>query len=371
MRALVTGATGFVGRNLLQALSDASDVSVVAMARSTRGAKPSAQEQSGSQQSGSQQSAPLDVDWVAGDLADPDSIARAAQDCNVVFHCAGEASHRAAPSALAWLHVAAVENVVNGAEHAGVSRLVLLSCADASLRNRERLNWREDQPVRGEPLDAWCRSKLTGEEVALQRSRPGFTVTAIRPAFLWGADDDVNLPVLCREGLSGGIRLHSAGEHLFSSAHIDNVVHSLRLASKADADAIAGKAFHVTDQSYQTAAEFFGSLSQATGLRGPRRGLYGLGYGLSVGRQLLRVGGPTPAEIALRGRGCLLDIQRAINDLDYAPCTTMESGMEALAAYCAVQGGPRALAARVRKPADGNIARHFERLANGPSHQRY
>lgn len=348
MRVLVTGGTGFVGRNLLQTLGRDTDWSVVGMTRAKMAALARVR---------------ASVEWREADLADPNGIARAAEGCQVVVHCAGEASHRASPRALPWLHMAAVENVTRAAEHAGVARVVLLSCADTTLQGFDRINWREDQPVRTEPLGIWSRTKLTGEEVARQQSRPGFVVTAIRPAFLWGADDDVNLPGLCREGLSGGIRLFGGGGPLFSAAHVDNVVHALQLAATAEPAAVSGKAFHVSDQNYQTTSEFFGALSEALGLPAPRRGLYQAAYAMAWTRERLGLPGPGVADVVRRGRASLLDIQRAITDLHYAPRTSPEAGMEQLKAWAAKQGGPKFLAARLRGVATDAVATHFEGLA--------
>lgn len=345
VQALVTGATGFVGRTLVRALAADGVSTVITTRRSERAAALRT----------------LKVQVREATLADPNQLAEAAEGCDVVFHCAGVASHRAATEVLPWLHVAGVENLLHACEAVGVRRVVLLSCADATLRNVDRLNWREQQPLSGSPVDAWSRTKLMGEEVALQRSGARLEVTAVRPAFLWGPDDDVNLPDLCDDGLRGGIRLFSAGAGLFSSAHVDNVVHAMRLC--AQAEAAPGQAFHISDGAYQTAHEFFNALSHALGLPLPRRGLYPLHYASAWLRTQLGFSGPCPADVVRRGRACLLDIQRAINDLDYSPTVSVEAGMRGLQAWAAQTGGADAIARRLRGPASIDDAQVFQRLA--------
>ena len=72
MRALVTGATGFVGGNLVRALVR-EDVEVRALVRS-EGSHLALEA--------------LAADQVMGDLEDPESLLAAAGGCDVVFHAA-------------------------------------------------------------------------------------------------------------------------------------------------------------------------------------------------------------------------------------------------------------------------------------------
>ena len=74
-RALVTGATGFVGGHVLHALArDSSSTRAFARPTSNIG--------------------PLDkvADVFRGDLRDPETLNRAVRGVDVVFHCAGEVS---------------------------------------------------------------------------------------------------------------------------------------------------------------------------------------------------------------------------------------------------------------------------------------
>ncbi|HSB55915.1 MAG TPA: NAD-dependent epimerase/dehydratase family protein, partial [Gemmatimonadales bacterium] len=78
MKALVTGATGFVGSHLAEALRRRGD-DVTVLVRSPRKAEALA---------------PLGVRFVAGDLHDRDALARAAEGQDEVYHVAGVVAAR-------------------------------------------------------------------------------------------------------------------------------------------------------------------------------------------------------------------------------------------------------------------------------------
>jgi nucleoside-diphosphate-sugar epimerase len=282
VRALVTGATGFVGTALCRALH-AHGHEVRALIGPHRPARP--------------ELLALGVHALPGDLADPNGLRTAAEGCEVIFHCAGERSLHASRDALAWINVAGTENALQAARRAGVARLVILSCADVSLSGRDRVHWKE-QAVLGEaPLGAYARSKLLAEELALQASDRSLTVIALRPAWLWGAGDSTNLPALCREARAGGVRLFGRGHTLFSSAHVDNVASAMIAAASAPPDA-GGHPFHIADPDFLTAREFFSKLCSAVGLPPPRAGIYALSHAAAWLRRARDREGPWPEDIA-------------------------------------------------------------------------
>jgi nucleoside-diphosphate-sugar epimerase len=352
VRVLVTGAGGFVGGALARKLRGL-DHEVRALVRPGRARTEL--EQRG-------------VQLYEGDLGDPNAIATAAAGCEVLFHCAGESARHAAPEALSWINVAGTENVLGAARHAGVARVVHLSCADVTLANRDRLQWREDAVLGHAPLGEWARSKLLAEELALQASDTTLTVTALRPAWLWGPDDTLNLPVLCQEAARGGVRLFGNGQNLFATTYIDNAVDALVKAAHAPAGDVGGRAFHVADAEFHTAREFFDNLCRAVGLPAPRAGVYALSYAMSVLRapfsEAHAIG---PDDVARRGRGSLLDCLRAIQTLAYEPKTNLETGLAALATWASAIGGPSAIAALARKPAGAAEIAHHRRMADEPS----
>jgi len=345
MRALVIGATGFVGRRLLERLI-AEHVPTHVLVRA---------------QSRDKLRVSTDVHVHEGGIEDPNVIADAARGCDVVFHCATESASHASPRAVAWINVAGTENVVTAARAAKVPRLVLLSCADVTLINADRLNWKEDAALVQRPLSACLRSKLLAEEVARQSSDATLQVVAVRPAWLWGPGEPHNLPMLCAEARRGGIRLFGSGDNLFATTHVDNLIEALWLAANRGE---GGGAFHVTDSETVTASEFFARLCEALGTRPPRRGIRTIAHAAAWMRAHLGGDGPWPVDVARRARASLLDCSRAVEQLAYEAPVSMEQGMQALAAWVRAQGGIEAIIATARQPQSEQSVRTHERAAH-------
>lgn len=342
---LVTGATGFVGAALTRRLlQDGHSVRMVV--RSPSPALPEHERATRHVLS----------------LGDPNALAEAAQGVDVLYHCAAESSARAVPAAFGWINVAATENVLNAARHAGVRRVVHLSCTDATLVNRDRMNWKETHPLGEQPLDALCRSKLLAEELALHASGSRLQVCVLRPAWVWGPGDRRVLPDLCREAQRGRVSLCGNGENLVHSVYIDNLVHALLLA--AAAPAAAGKAFHILDGEVQTARELLSGLCQALKLPAPVRGVYALSYARALLNERLGLPGLSRVDVVRRGRGSLFDGMAAARELEYVPRVGFAEGLAALEQWAAALGGPQSIAQLARGPATWNDVQVLMQLAD-------
>jgi nucleoside-diphosphate-sugar epimerase len=354
---LVTGATGFVGGALVARLRREQHV-VRAVVRQPQQPHHPQDAQASARIARLRE---LGVTLVQASLGDPNALSLAAEGAEVVYHCAGEGSHRAEPKALSWINVAGTENVINAARHAGVRRVVHLSCADATLGPRDRLNVREDQALSHSALDACARTLLLAEELALQANTRAFEVTAVRPAWVWGPGDRNKLPRLCAEAERGAVSLCGNGENLLSTAFVDNVVDVL--VKVASSERAPGRSYHVTDSETLTAREFLSALCESVGIREPRASLYPLAYASAYLRELVGRPGLSRADVVLRGRASLFDGSAAIRDLGYQPRISVTQGMHALAQWVREQGGPSALAKQQRTPAKLADTAEFEALA--------
>jgi nucleoside-diphosphate-sugar epimerase len=339
VKALVIGVTGFVGGALARRLL-AQGASLRVLVRDCNQAESFAE---------------AGAEVFVGTIGDPNEVAQAASGCEVLYHCAGESSHHASERALQWINIAGTENVVHAARHARCRRVVYLSCADVSLLNCERIHWKENRSLLGQPLDPCARSKLLAEELALLYSSKATEVTALRPAWVWGPGERRVLPELCLEAQQGGINLFGKGSNLIATTYIDNLVDALLVA--AEAPGVAQNAYYLSDGEFLEAREFFGMLSQSLGLPRPRTGSFALSYALACLRELLQGNGPWRADVILRGRTSLFDTLKATEDFGYRPKVTVAEGMGKLGQWAKSIGGPNAIAQTKRSPAtDESVA---------------
>ena len=278
MKSLVTGATGFVGSHLAEALRSRGD-EVTALARSP--AKAAAL-------------APLGIRVVHGDLHDREALARAVEGQDVVYHVAGVVAARSEADFLA-ANREGTRNLVAAAESARVGRVVLVSsmaAAGPAAKGRPLAGGESPQPV-----TAYGRSKLAAEAV-VTASRLAWTI--LRPPMVYGPRDQEVLKIfrLARFGLAPVL---GDGTQELSAVHG---------ADLAEAIVAAGTSAATVEQTYFachpeifTGAEMARLVGEVMG-RSPAI----VRVPASVGRGLLRL---TEAAARLAGQTTILTADKA------------------------------------------------------------
>lgn len=320
MKALVLGGTGFIGSAIARRLVARGDEVTVLARDPSRGASIEG------------------ASVLSGTILDPNAIARAAAGADVIFQ-AVSVPPGADPRVYPWIYIAGSENVVAAARKAVVPRVVMISSADVTLANQDRIHWNERRDISDAPVGDRARALKLGEEIALALSDSDVAVSAIRPGWVWGPGDRAQLPELVREGRSGGIRLYGEGRNLVATTYVELVVDAALAAARSPH--AGGQAYYVADAEFLEVREFVRTLSTALELPAPRSGVpFSIAYPFAA----LRGDAALRERMLRRARSTHFDVSRAQGELDVGATVTVEQGMKALAAWVREIGGLDALA---------------------------
>jgi dihydroflavonol-4-reductase len=164
---LVTGATGFVGANLVRALlADRRGVRVLVRPTSNLDALTGC---------------PVEV--VSGDILDRDSVTHAVAGCRLVFHVAADYRLWAPdPRVLYHNNVDGTRNVLEACAQAGVERVVYTSSVGTLGIPRDGRPGTEVTPVGlKDMVGPYKRSKFLAERVAEDYAARGLSVVIVNP----------------------------------------------------------------------------------------------------------------------------------------------------------------------------------------------
>jgi dihydroflavonol-4-reductase len=175
MKALVTGATGFVGGAVARALIRAG-VNVRVLIRSNSDFKNLSD---------------LSVERVEGDLRDPISLRSALTGCHHLYHVAAHYALWAKDPAIFYeVNVTGTRNMLSAARQAGVERTVYCSTIGAIGLPPEGGLGSEETPVSLDQMAGhYKRSKYLAEQEALKFAHEGLPVVIVNPSAPVGAGD--------------------------------------------------------------------------------------------------------------------------------------------------------------------------------------
>jgi dihydroflavonol-4-reductase len=175
MKALVTGATGFVGAAVVRALVKIGvDVRVLI--------------RRGSDLTNLQ---PFKVDGAYGDLRDKASLRQALAGCQQLYHVAAHyALWARAPSIFYEVNVAGTKNLMEAAREVGTERIVYCSTIGAIGLPSEGGPGTENTPVSlAQMAGHYKRSKYLAEQEVLRFAKEGLPVVIVNPSAPVGEGD--------------------------------------------------------------------------------------------------------------------------------------------------------------------------------------
>lgn len=175
MRALVTGANGHIGNHVVRACRDAG-IDPIAFVRPGCDARALAG---------------LEVERREGDLLDPESLRRACEGAEVVFHVASPHRNYARdPAEIVRPAVEGTRNVLTAARAAGVRRVVVTSSGAAVGFTDDPARPLDESAFLAEAKSPYTRAKIEAEALAREfGEKGGVEVVITNPSGVLGPRD--------------------------------------------------------------------------------------------------------------------------------------------------------------------------------------
>lgn len=216
MKALVTGASGFVGAAVVRALLAAQwQVRVLVRSASNRSNLQA-----------------LDVEIAVGDLTAADSLRAAVAGCEAVFHVAADYRLGTRDSAQLYRsNVDGTRNLLSAAQAAGVRRVVYTSSVATLGNPGDGRPGNESLPVDvSHMIGHYKRSKFLAERVAVEFAADGLPVVIVNPSTPVGPGDVKPTPTgrLVLDAAAG--RMPAYVDTGLNIVHVDDVAHGHLLA---------------------------------------------------------------------------------------------------------------------------------------------
>lgn len=233
MHALVTGGTGFTGSHLVERLLERGDE--VTVLDNSPGLFAEELEAKG-------------ADVVLGSVADRETVERATEGADVVFHLAAAFREIDAPDEVYWrVNVDGTRYVLEAAEAHSVPKVVY--CSTQGVHGHvDDPPGDEDTPI--EPEDYYQYTKHQGELACQEFIDRGMDVTIVRPTAIYGPGDPGRWLMLFRMAQKGRFLMFGDGETTYHPVYIDNLVDLFLLA--AEKPEASGRTYIGGDERYYT-----------------------------------------------------------------------------------------------------------------------
>jgi nucleoside-diphosphate-sugar epimerase len=216
MKVLVTGASGFTGSHLVQALVDRGDT-VVAYVRAS---------------SNVEKLKGLPVTLAYGDITDQAAIAQAMEGVEIVCHTAAYVELGLVDEKrMERVNVQGTQAVLAAAQAAKVSKMVYCSTIGIYGDTQGQVIDETFQRTQQDFSSAYDRTKYLAQRAVDAAAKKGLDVVSVLPSGIFGADDPHFGPVL-HTFLKGRLKVWAGGDRITGIVHVDDLVQAMLLAAE-------------------------------------------------------------------------------------------------------------------------------------------
>ncbi|MEZ5359143.1 MAG: NAD(P)-dependent oxidoreductase [Candidatus Zixiibacteriota bacterium] len=248
MKVIITGATGFIGRNIAEAFY-ADGIEVLATGRSEKvGKELTAQ----------------GIAFQAADIAEESRIMTALAPADVMIHCAAKAGDWGRIDDFRRTNIIGTRNIIAACKKYGISKIVFLSTPSMYYTGEDRLNISEDEPLPNKMTSIYSRTKLTNEQELLALKSDGIRTIILRPRAVFGPYDNIIIPRILGMAQKASFPLINGGRALVDITYVGNLVEAVRLCLNAP-DNAWNEVYNISNGEPITIRDWFAQVTQVFG----------------------------------------------------------------------------------------------------------
>jgi 2-alkyl-3-oxoalkanoate reductase len=275
----------------------------------------------------------LGAELVVGDFNDLDTLQRAFDGADVVYHCAARVGEWGPWRQFQEQIIDVAARVFDACRVASVGRLLHVSSIGVYGHPADRAElFTEDEPI-GQNLwnwDNYRRAKIAAEEICRAYPRDW---TIVRPSWLYGPRDRNSLPRFFKALAAGRVAITGRGDNLLNVVYAGDVAGGAILA--ANNPGAVGRAYNLSSDGEVTQQQFLNMLTDALGQpRVTRHISFRMAFaGAYIGELIARLirlhRSPhiTRYAVALIGRSTRFSSERAKSELGWRPHTSIAEGL--------------------------------------------
>ena len=243
MNILITGASGFIGKSLVEGLFKEGGHTLFCFVRNPQKAKALE---------------PFGVKLIYGDIADKASLDKLLNHkIDVIFHNAAYVENKN-PKLLYHVNVLGSENICKLALSLGVKKIIYTSSV-AVVSGNPQVPLVEDLPFKA--TNIYGESKIEAEKVILKYREKGLNIVVVRPPMVYGENEPHMMKVLLFVTKYRLFPLIDKGKAKFHLGYVKNVTDAMIFL--LDKEKTLEGSFFLGDEEVLTVREVFDTLSRA------------------------------------------------------------------------------------------------------------
>lgn len=212
MKIIITGATGFLGKNLVESFH-ADGLQVTATGRSSAVGDELRKKS---------------VPFKEADILDLYQLNNAFSPADCVIHCAARSGPWGKYRDFYDTNVVGTRNVIKLCKKHYIKKVIFISTPSIYFTGKDRYNISESEPLPDRQASNYSKTKLISETELMALQQKGYQVIIFRPRALYGPYDNTIIPRILRLADQKQMPLINNGRALVDITYVDNFVDVIR-----------------------------------------------------------------------------------------------------------------------------------------------